>query len=146
VSEPAETVERTIRIHARPETVWRYWTDPARICDWWGVSAELDARPGGTCLVRLGGDAVMRGEYAELVPYRRIVFTLGWEPAEGAPPVPPGASTVTVTLTEDEGDTILTLRHTGLPPTAVGMHQAGWSHFLPMLTAAAERPSRRGAR
>jgi uncharacterized protein YndB with AHSA1/START domain len=39
-------VERTIRIAARPETVWRFWTDPERICDWWGSSAELDPRPG----------------------------------------------------------------------------------------------------
>jgi uncharacterized protein YndB with AHSA1/START domain len=83
-------VEHTIRISARPETVWRYWTDPERICDWWGASAVLDPSPGGICLVMLGGDAVMRGEFVELVPYRLIVFTLGWEPAEGAPPVAPG--------------------------------------------------------
>ena len=38
-------VEHTIRISARPETVWRYWTDPERICDWWGASAELDRVP-----------------------------------------------------------------------------------------------------
>ena len=38
----AETavVEQTLRINARPETVWRYWTDPARMCDWWGAAAE----------------------------------------------------------------------------------------------------------
>jgi uncharacterized protein YndB with AHSA1/START domain len=68
------SVEHEIWINARPETVWRYWIDPARICDWWGASAELDPRPGGTCLVRLGGDTVMRGEFVELTPYRRIVF------------------------------------------------------------------------
>jgi Activator of Hsp90 ATPase homolog 1-like protein len=54
-----DTVEHVIWINARPETVWRYWTDPERICDWWGVSAELDPRPGGTCLVRLGDEAVI---------------------------------------------------------------------------------------
>jgi uncharacterized protein YndB with AHSA1/START domain len=91
-------------------------------------------------VVRLGGDAVMRGEFVELVPYRRIVFTLGWDPADGAPPVAPGSTTVTVTLTEDDGETILTLRHTGLPPAARGQHRAGWSHFLPMLADAAGRP------
>jgi uncharacterized protein YndB with AHSA1/START domain len=139
----AGAVEHTIRIGARPQTVWRYWTDPERICDWWGASAELDPRPGGICLVMLGGDAAMRGEFVELIPYRRIVFTLGWEPAEGAPPVAPGSSTVTVTLTEDDGDTILTLRHTGLPPVARGLHRSGWSHFLPELVGAAG-PARHG--
>jgi uncharacterized protein YndB with AHSA1/START domain len=135
-----QAVERTIRISARPETVWRFWTDPERISDWWGSSAELDPRPGGACVVRLGGDAVMRGEFVELVPCRRIVFTLGWDPADGAPPVAPGSSTVTITLTEDDGETILTLRHTGLPPAARDQHRAGWSHFLPMLADAAGRP------
>jgi uncharacterized protein YndB with AHSA1/START domain len=62
------SVEHEIWINARPETVWRYWIDPARICDRWGASAELDPRPGGTCLVRLGGDTVMRGEFVELTP------------------------------------------------------------------------------
>ena len=136
-------VEHTIRISARPETVWRYWTDPERICHWWGASAVLDARPGGICRVRLGGDAVMRGEFVELIPYRRIVFTLGWEPAEGAPPVAPGSSTVTVTLIEDDGDTILTLRHIGLAPVARDMHRSGWSRFLPRLAGAAG-PARPG--
>ena len=48
-------VEQTLRIGARPETVWRYWTDPQRMCDWWGAAAELDPRPGGTCRVEMGG-------------------------------------------------------------------------------------------
>jgi len=135
-------VERTIRIAARPETVWRFWTDPERMCDWWGTSAELDPRPGGICLVMLGGSAVMRGEFVELVPYRRIVFTLGWEPGPGAPPVAPGSTTVTVTLNEDGADTILTLSHTGLPPAARDQHVSGWSHFLPMLASAAARRPR----
>jgi uncharacterized protein YndB with AHSA1/START domain len=34
--------EQTLRIAARPETVWRYWTEPDRMTAWWGQSAELD--------------------------------------------------------------------------------------------------------
>ena len=107
-----DAVEQTIRINARPETVWRYWTDPERICHWWGASAVLDPRPGGICLVRLGGDAVMRGEFVELIPYRRIVFTLGWEPADG-------------------GATRMTLRNRGEP--------AGFAKILAPLVAGAMR-------
>jgi hypothetical protein len=59
-------VEQTVRISARPETVWRYWTDPQRMCDWWGAAAELDPRPGGACRVEMGGGPVMRGEYLDL--------------------------------------------------------------------------------
>lgn len=126
-------VEQTVRIKARPETVWKYWTDPQRMCDWWGAAAELDPRPGGVCRVEMGGGPVMRGEYLELVPHERLVFSFGWEPTDGAPAIAPGESMVEVTLIEEAGDTIMTLRHTGIPDAAAEMHALGWSHFLPIL-------------
>ena len=42
----AGVVEQTVRIGARPETVWRYWTDPRRLCDWCGAGS-------GSCRRRL---------------------------------------------------------------------------------------------
>jgi uncharacterized protein YndB with AHSA1/START domain len=138
VSDPQTTVvEQTLRISASPETVWRYWTDPERMCDWWGAVAELDPRPGGAYVVEMGGGGVMRGEYVELVPHQRIVFTFGWDPSEGAPDVAPGSTVVEITLTPDGDDTILALRHTGLPPAAAAEHRSGWAHFLPILVVAA---------
>jgi uncharacterized protein YndB with AHSA1/START domain len=135
----AAVVEQTVRIDARPETVWRFWTDPERMCQWWGAAAELDPRPGGTCIVEMGGGGVMRGEYVELVPHERIVFSFGWDPTEGAPDVAPGSSRVEVTLTPDGEGTILALRHSGLPAALRAEHGAGWAHFLPILVAAAAR-------
>ena len=129
-------VEQTVRISARPETVWKYWTDPQRMCDWWGAAAELDPRPGGVCRVEMAGGPVMRGEYVVLVPYERLVFSFGWEPTDGAPAIAPGESRVEVTLIEDAGDTILTLRHTGIPDSFVALHASGWSNILPLLVAA----------
>ena len=96
-------VEQTLHIAARPETVWEYWTDPQLMCDWWGAAAQLDARPGGTCRIETEEGRVMRGEYLELVPYERIVFSFGWEAADGVPPLPPGSSTVEVSLVAYEG-------------------------------------------
>ena len=132
------TVEQTVRINARPETVWKYWTDSQRMCDWWGAVAELDARPGGVCRIEMDGGPVMIGEYLELVPYERLVFSFGWKPTEGAPDIPPGTSQVEVILTDDAGGTLLTLRHTGIPAGLAKMHAAGWSHFLPILVHAAD--------
>ncbi len=134
----ANIVEQTMRISARPETVWRYWTDPQRMCDWWGAAAELDPRPGGLCRVEMGAGQVMRGEYLELLPYERLVFSFGWEPIDGFSAIPPGQSRVEVTLIEDAGDTILTLRHTGIPEAFTELHASGWSHFLALLAAATD--------
>ncbi len=41
----ANIVEQTVRISARPETVWRYWTDPQRMCDWWGQQPNSTRDP-----------------------------------------------------------------------------------------------------
>lgn len=139
MSGPERTaIEQTIRIEARPETVYRYFTDPDRLAAWWG-GAEADPRPGGELRVamRLGPKPVMRGEYVELVPYERIVFTFGWEDTPGAPDIPPGSSRVEVTLTAYDGGTLLTLRHTDLPATLGVETREGWADFLGRLAGAA---------
>ncbi len=129
----SRTVEQTIHIAARPETVWRYWTDPERMRAWWGAAANLDPQPGGICRVEMGGGPVMVGESLELVPYEKIVFSFGWEPTEGAPALAPGSSRVEITLTPQAGDTVLTLRHTGIPVGFTDEHRSGWAHFLAVL-------------
>lgn len=134
-------VEQTIRISASPETVWKYWTDSQRICDWWGAAAELDPRPGGLCRVEMEEGPVMLGEYLEVVPYERLVFSFGWVPTEGAPTIAPGQSRVEITLVDDAGDTLMTLRHSGIPDRYAEIHTSGWSRFLPLLAAAARSRS-----
>lgn len=56
----SEVIEQTLRISARPETIWRYWTDPQRTREWWGPAAELDPTPGGICRVEMGGGSPRR--------------------------------------------------------------------------------------
>jgi uncharacterized protein YndB with AHSA1/START domain len=147
LSEPGtQVIEQTLRISAHPQTVWRYWTDAQRMSEWWGADAQLDPTPGGTCRVEMGGGPVMRGEYLELVPHERIVFSFGWEPTDGAPDVPPGTTRVEITFTADAGDTIMTLRHTGIPTAHTDEHRSGWAHFLPLLADAAARATDWGSR
>ena len=45
--EATDAVERIVHIAAPPETVYAFLTDPEKLVRWKGVSAELDARPGG---------------------------------------------------------------------------------------------------
>ncbi len=128
-------VERELRIAARPEIVFSYFTDPEKLRRWKGVEAELDPRPGGIYRVNVTGGDVARGEYVAVEPPRRIVFTWGWE-GEGQA-VPPGSSTVEVTFEPDGDGTLLRLRHSGLDAAQREAHSVGWEHYLPRLALAA---------
>ena len=140
------TLEFERRIAAPPEIVWSYLTDPELYRLWQGVDAELDARPGGTYRVTMTGrtGTVVRGTYLEVEPPTRIVLTWGWEDrpeglAAGARDVPVGASTIEMTLSPDGDDTVLHVRHAGLPTEdAVTFHTGGWNMSLERLTAVAQ--------
>ena len=118
----ADPVRSEVRIAAPPAVVFPYFTDPARIVEWMGVAAILDPRPGGTFRVDQGGGRVVVGEYVEVAPPRRVVFTWGYDA--------PGSSRVEVTLDPDGDGTRLTLVHDGLPDALRDVHVAGWEHFL----------------
>lgn len=81
-----DTLEREIRIAAQPETIFAFFVDPAKIMQWLGKAVTADARPGGLCRIDING-YVTRGEYLEIVPPSRVVFTWGWE-NEGSTPRP----------------------------------------------------------
>jgi len=67
-------------------------------------------------------------------PPHKVTYTWGWE--DDGNPVPPGSSTVEITLTADGDDTIVRLVHRGLPLEAVEPHAAGWRHYLARLATA----------
>jgi uncharacterized protein YndB with AHSA1/START domain len=132
----SDVLERQIRIAARPETVFGFFTDPKKMQQWKGLRATLDPRPGGIYRVEISGRDVVCGKFLEIIPYERIVFTWGWEGDDS--PLPPGTSTVEVTFIPEDDGTIVKLRHSGLPPALLGSHAEGWDHFLPRLASAAE--------
>jgi uncharacterized protein YndB with AHSA1/START domain len=128
------SVERVVRIAAPPETVFSYLIDPQKMVRWKGSKAELDPRPGGIYRVTMPGQNVARGEYVEVRRPERVVFTWGWE---GDINLPPGSSTVEVTLTPDGDGTLLRLVHRDLPELGRKTHAEGWEHFLDRLATAA---------
>jgi uncharacterized protein YndB with AHSA1/START domain len=128
-------VERELHIAASCEVVFAHFTDPDLMCSWMGVSAELDPRPGGLCNVDVSDTHRARGEYLEVSPYHRVVFSWGWD--DQVHGLPPGSSRVEVTLTPAGGGTLLRLRHSGLPETLRASHGEGWDHYLPRLAAVA---------
>jgi len=128
-------VDVSIRIEAQPDTVFQYLIDPERMCAWMGVAAELDPRPGGRFRINVTGGDIAVGEYVEIVPPRRVVWSWGWEGADGTPP---WSSVVEVTLTPDGEATVVHLRHSGLPDEdARSNHEQGWMHYTSRLGIAA---------
>jgi uncharacterized protein YndB with AHSA1/START domain len=122
-----EAVELRIRLSAVPEEVFPFLTESERYARWQGVRAELDPRPGGGYRVWMDPDTVAVGEYVEVEPHRRVVFTWGWE---GDSAVPPGSTRVEIDLEPDGEGTILTLRHSGFPSLDTARtHEEGWAFF-----------------
>jgi uncharacterized protein YndB with AHSA1/START domain len=124
------TIEQTVRIAASPATVWTFWTEPARVVEWLGAAADVVAEPGGVFRVELENGVAMRGEFTELDPPRRLVFTFGWEQDTPAGPLAPGSTRVEVILTPDHDHTVLVLRHHDLPVSHAAEHQKGWSYLV----------------
>ncbi|MEV4560359.1 SRPBCC domain-containing protein [Kitasatospora sp. NPDC049285] len=124
------------RIAARPETVFAFFTDREKWLSWMGRDGEFSFTPGGAFRTNVNADHHAVGEFLVLDPYTRVVFTWGWE--DGAMAVPPGSSTIEVTLTPDGEGTLLTWVHRDLPPEARAPHREGWTHYLARLATRAE--------
>jgi uncharacterized protein YndB with AHSA1/START domain len=123
--------ERTLTIVASPETVWEFFVDPEKLVRWKGMKADLDPRLGGAYLCEVVPGHTARGEYVELDPPHRLVFTWGWDNQED---VPPGSSTIEVDLTPEGDGTSLRFIHRDLPNAeSVESHAHGWDHYLPRL-------------
>ena len=109
-----------IHIKAGPEAVFDYLVDPIKYVQWGGSEAVIDPRPGGIYRVLMGGTHQSAGEFLEVVPNERVVFSFGW--AEPGHPIPSGSTRVEIRLLPDELGTVVRLTHSGLPEDAVSDH------------------------
>jgi uncharacterized protein YndB with AHSA1/START domain len=108
-----EQILITREFDAPKHLVYRAWTTPELVKRWWSANrgdvtvAEIDLRVGGRwryVMIADGGFEVgFHGEYREIVPNERIVST---EVYEG---MPDGEAVDTLTLTEVDGRTTLTI-------------------------------------
>ncbi|MDT7797272.1 MAG: hypothetical protein QOI78_705 [Actinomycetota bacterium] len=107
-----EQILITREFNAPKHLVYRAWTTPELVKRWWAghrgttTAVELDLRPGGrwryVIKANAGFEVAFHGEYREIVPDEKLVFT---EMFEGADPLPEADVPVdTVTFTALEGD------------------------------------------
>ncbi len=123
-----DVLQVSVHIAARPETVFPYFVDPQRYVQWMGARATLDAVPGGTYRVGMKDGVEVAGEFVEVDPPHRLVFTWGWTSDQA---VPPGTTRVVVTLEAEDGGTRVVLSHHGLPSEPQrDHHRLGWEAYL----------------
>lgn len=145
------------------DLVWKAWTEPERLAQWWGPKgctirvAKLDVRPGGmfhyAMQFKPGHDIWARFVYHEIERPERLVFVISFSDATGGitrAPFPqlgdswPLEVLNTLTLTEQDGKTTLTLRGSPINATEeerktfasmLGSVQQGWGGTLEKLEA-----------
>jgi len=129
-------VDRVVHIDASPQEVYELLTDAELLVEWMAPVAHSEPRAGGTITwTHVNGDTVA-GEFVELIPGRRVVFTYGWDRKDVG--IPPGSTTVEIDLRPREGGTELHLVHRGLTEQMANAHTGGWANYLARLAAVAE--------
>lgn len=127
---------REVMVDATPETIWPFLTEADKHVQWAGTEATIDPTPGGVYRLHLGGGRhPASGKYVEVIPLEKVVYTFGWE--EDGNPIPPGSTTVEITLQPEGDKTRVRLVHRGLPDDAVADHSGGWAHYLDRLAVRA---------
>ena len=128
-------------INAPRDRVYDAWTDPAQLKVWFGPenvqtrNFVADGRIGGKyhwdLVNREGEEMTTFGEYRELVPNKKIVFTWQWQDDEDWTN---HKSTVAVELSDRDGGTELRLIHEQLPnERSRDGHNEGWNGALDKL-------------
>jgi uncharacterized protein YndB with AHSA1/START domain len=128
-------------INAPRSRVYAAWTDPAQLKQWWGPESVRTRNFAAE--VRVGGkyrwdlinqedeEMSVFGEYRELVPEKKIVFTWKWDDDDVWEN---RNSLVTVELSDRDGGTELILRHEKLPSEeSRDRHNEGWNSVLDRL-------------
>jgi uncharacterized protein YndB with AHSA1/START domain len=149
VATPSDREIHIERIFNAPrDRVWRAFTDPAQVAQWWGrgnklVVERMEVERGGHWrFVEHGPDGVhgFEGRYREVTPQSRIVQTFEWDGM-------PGHVIVETAIFEDLGDGRTKVINTSLFHTTEerdGMLHAGMAQGLAESYAALDRLLARG--
>ncbi len=127
-------------LQARTERVFAACVEPEKLAEWWGPagftspSLDLDVREGGRYRITMqppdGGAFHLRGEFSEVDPPRRLVYTFEWEE-----PDPDDQETVvTLSLLDHrEGTKLVVYQGPFATEARRALHEAGWTESLERL-------------
>ena len=122
-------------IEAAPETVFSYLTEQEKAEQWFGEIVDIEGRPGGRFHVSTNSGIQANGEFTEVIPFEKVVFTWG-----GMHGMEDGESTVEILLHAENGGTRLSLRHYNVEKQeAADDFKDGWSNkAFPLLKLVSE--------
>ncbi|HLD93422.1 MAG TPA: SRPBCC domain-containing protein [Anaerolineales bacterium] len=149
-----KTITITRIFDAPPELVWKAWTEPERVMEWWGPkgysspTCKIDLRIGGKYLFSMQADdgkiIWSSGTFQKIDPPKELVFTDNFADADGN--VVPGGhygfeeefpeGRITVRFEDMGGKTKITLTHENMPATQSDGATVGWSQSLDKLAEA----------
>lgn len=158
VADDPRTMFITRIFNAPLEKVWRAWTDPKLVKQWWGPEhftspgAEIDFRVGGKYLFGMrdpdGNEYWSTGEYVEIAPMARIVYTDSFSDAQGNVVSPqqfgmsadfPESQEITLTFEDLGGQTLLRISSASMPRDAMfEMARSGMTTSLDKLARVVE--------
>jgi uncharacterized protein (TIGR03086 family) len=128
-------VNKSVVVPLGADETFALVTEPDRLRRWHTITARIDVRAGGDYRWTIVPGHTAAGNVVEVEPGRRLVLSWGWEDSSD---LPPGASTLTITLEPTDGGTKVHLVHTGLTDEQAASHAEGWSHYLNRLAVAAK--------
>ena len=122
---------------APPERVFRLLTEPQELAKWWGPSGfttpEVEWRPRLGAAYRLGMQPPdgqlfhLTGEFVDVRPPSRLVFTFRWE----EPDPDDQETTVALALAAIDDATKLSLSHGDFATEArLALHRGGWTESM----------------
>ncbi|SEL24997.1 TIGR03086 family metal-binding protein [Rhodococcus maanshanensis] len=125
--------DRTVEVALEPDAAFELISRPERLRRWLTVAARVDLREGGRYRWTVVPGHSASGTFTEVVPGRRLKLRWWWEDSDD---LPPGSSTVALTLTPKNGSTEIRLVHDGLTEAQEPSHAEVWNHYLDRLAVA----------
>jgi uncharacterized protein YndB with AHSA1/START domain len=135
------------------DLIWAMWTEPEHFANWYGPvgakipKADMDVRVGGRRHIAMAMETprgamemFFVGEYREVNPKTRLVYTEAMADADGNPMtaeqmgMPAGAhmeTSIVVELVDLGGSTKMTMTHIGIPADSPGGQ--GWAMAIDKL-------------
>ena len=136
-------LEKTL--DARSDRVFAAFVEPEKLAEWWGPagftspSLDLDVRNGGRYRITMqppDGEAFhLRGEFREVDPPRRLVYTFEWEEPDPEDQV----TVVTLSFADHHEETNVVLDQRPFATEARrALHETGWTESLARLEQSLE--------